>query len=404
MKSRTLTYVASILSAGLLFYARSASAQVPSVSAGGPYAAVVNEPIIFRAVVADGSGDPIFEWDLVGDDGTFETPGQYPMHSYGAAGTYTVTAKGTIENVDYTDTATVTVTEGPKPICVPWQFAGTTEIPHTAIAGQSTRLKAVVYGKAGGSANPLQARWSFGDGTSTDWVNVSTATGFVVDYDQQVTHTYGALPTGVESKPYAATLTVRDSDGREASDNYYLRIYGSSDDDLRTAVAVDEGLWYLHKNQTRSGGNTGRWTGSVAGHDARASQTASALQAMLINGHLMLGDPGQDPYVRDVRIGFDGLMGCLGSKSIGNQTYGDPDTLANGIGIQVSTGNRPVYEGGPVMDALCSTQLPDYRIYAGSNGVTYGRTLKDIVQDMVDMYAYCQDDSGSDRGDRKSVV
>ncbi len=397
MTTRTVSLLTGAAAAALLLTV-SSPAQNVAVSAGGPYSASVGEPIIFRGAVTGGAGDAAHAWDLVGNDATFETPGQYPMASYDAAGTYTITFKATFDPTPYTDATTVTITEDPKPICVPWQFAGATEIPHTVIAETQTRLKAVVYGKSGGTGNPLQVMWNFGDGTTSAWTNISTATGFVRVDAVEIAHTYGALPNGVQSKPFTATLTVRDSEGRTASDHYQIRVYGTPTDALRANVAIDEGLWYLHKTQTRSGGDMGRWTGSVAGHNAKGSQTASALQAMVINGHLLLGDPGQDPYVYDVRIGFDGLMGCLTTRAISAEPAGNPDTLANGIGLQCTISGRPVYEGGQIMDAICATQLPNYRIYAGSAGVTYGRTLQDIVQDMVDMYAWGQDDSGSDKG------
>ncbi|MBU0717365.1 MAG: PKD domain-containing protein, partial [Planctomycetes bacterium] len=76
------------------------------------------------------------------------------------------------------------------------------------------------------------------------------------------------------------------------------------------------------------------------------------------------------------------------------------DANGNGFGIQSYTAGTHcvVYEGGQAMDALCATQLPDYRIYAGTAGVTNGRKFKEIVQDMVDMYAYGQNDSGGAQG------
>ena len=388
MKTRTVAFLTGTVVAALLLTSQGFGQGVV-VSAGGPYSAAVNEPIIFRGVATGGVGEPLFEWDLVGDDDTYETPGRYPMHSYAAAGTYTITVKATLDSTDYTDTTTVTVTGGPKPICVPWQLAGTIEIPHTAIANRDTRLKAVVYGKA-----PLKAKWTFGDFSETDWLDLDMGTGYKVKYTVEQTHKYLGLPDGVDSKPFVATLTVEDGDGNMASDNYHLRVYQTATLDLDINVAVDEALWYLHKAQTRTGARAGLWEQYAHGLNAMTCQTGSILQGLQVNGHLLLGDPGLDPYVYDVRLGFDGMMARLTKISF----TGAMDANGNGFGIQSADALRPIYEGGQVMDAICATQLPDYRIYAGTVGITYGRRLVDIVQDMVDMYAWGQDDAGTGYG------
>ena len=412
MKTRTTATLASAVLTGLLLISNTGLAQGVTVSSGGPYTAVVNEPIIFRAAVTGAVTEPAFAWDL-DNNGSYEKPGQYPMSSFGAVGTYTITVQATVDTVPYTDTTTVTITQGPKAICVPWQIAGTTEIPHTAIAAQATLLKAVVYGKSNGAGAPLQYKWTFGDGTRypTDgsWANASTASGYTVVYNLEISHTYGALPGGVESKPYTATLTVKDCDGNQAADNYYLRVYAATTLDLDVNTAVDKALWCLHKAQYRTtDANNGAWLYNYTGHTGQyhyAGATASALQAFQTNGHGLLGDVSANPYVCDVRMGFENMLSRLNTVTMTVQTYGNPDTNGNTVGIQVNS-NRSIYEGGQVMDAICASQMPNFRLYVpganayvtAPNSYIAGRKFHDIVQDMVDMYAWGQEESGGGRG------
>ena len=54
--------------------------------------------------------------------------------------------------------------------------------------------------------------------------------------------------------------------------------------------------------------------------------------------------------------------------------------------------SRPIYETGAVIDALVATGTPDKTARTGRANVI-GRTYQEIVQDMVDMYAWGQEDS-----------
>ena len=61
--------------------------------------------------------------------------------------------------------------------------------------------------------------------------------------------------------------------------------------------------------------------------------TASAAQAFLINGHGELGDVREDPYVETVSRGLHTMFTRLATFAIAPQTYGDPDSNGNGIGL-----------------------------------------------------------------------
>ena len=120
------------------------------------------------------------------------------------------------------------------------------------------------------------------------------------------------------------------------------------------------------------------------------SATASSVQAFAVNGHLLTDDPSRDPYVETVQRGINYLLNNLGTVQIGPQPYGNPDSNNNGIGLQAnSAAGRPIYETGPVIDAFVATARPELIAPTGGANVQ-GRAFKDIVQDMVDMFAWGQ--------------
>jgi hypothetical protein len=299
-------------------------------------------------------------------------------HVYDTEGSYTLALTVTdFAGQSALQTATVTVRPDPVVAAVPWAFSGGIEVPHDTWSGKEITLKAVAWSKR----TPLTYEWDFGDGSAP-------VSGTASDpYKIQAKHSY----SGVEGQPFVATITVTDAEGGTTSDQYLVRIRARSLD-VETNVAIDDGLWYLHGVQSRSesGGILfGSWT--YAGYVVHA--TASATQALLINGHSQLGDVREDPYVETVSRGLHTMFTRLGRVSISPQTYGDPDSNGNGIGLQVNSG-RPIYEGGPVMDAIASTVTPDVYADTGGNGVL-DRRYRDIARDMVDQYAWGQYDHAS---------
>jgi hypothetical protein len=288
-----------------------------------------------------------------------------------------------------------------KVICVPWQ--GDINKYHTTWSGQDIFLKGVI--KTDSSAT-IWYKWNFGDGTESSVVSLSGNT----KYNVEIKHTY----TGAVGTPFTAQLLVDDVDNTMAnaiSDNYLVKIEAANLDS-EINVAIDNGLWYLYKVQWTNS-NTRSYNGlPVAVWSSYssyfASPTASAVHAFEINGHKETGDPDEDPYVQAVTDGLNWLLnGYYGSTSspmlqsynIGTQPAGNPDTNGNGIGIQVRDYSyRPVYEGGMVMDAIIASGTPDANCGRDFDGDGSTDTYREVIQDMCDMYAWGQDDSGADAG------
>lgn len=371
------------------------TADPPVANAGGPYTAGVGGPPAYfnGNASTDDYGIVKYLWDVddkvdSDGDGNFtndmDVVGRTPFYVYAAAGTYAATLTvedGAGQRATASATVNVAANLAPDVVCVPW-VATDPLSRHETYNGRSIRLKAIVR-----DAGNLTYQWDFGDG-SAKWP--ATPAAVANKYAIEASHTY---PSSPENTPFTATLSVWDSAGLVGTDQYHL-IVRADNLETKTNVAIDEGLWYTHKTQTKS---NGQWA-SYGGY--YASATGSAIQAFEINGHLQEGDNQEDPYVETVNKGLGYMFLRLRQRAIGVQTYGDPDTNGNGIGIEVDS-DRPIYEGGMVMDAIASSSTPLAFATTGGANVK-GRFYYDILTDMVDAYAWGQDDSSSTGGWRYS--
>ena len=271
----------------------------------------------------------------------------------------------------------------PEVKTVPW-VASNPLIPHDIFNGEPTRLKGASDMQGAG----IQFAWDFGDGSPP-------AVGTVTDMRViEASHTY----TGVIGDVFTARLTVTNTGtGESASRPYYVQIRHKT---LETEVnvAIDEGLWWLHKDRVFTTCNSlpcsyrNHPSYGTAGH---LSATASAVNAFEANGHLESGN-ASNPYTETVRYGLGYIFSQLRTELLGLQPAGDPDSNGNGIGIRPNTNYYP-YVGGAVMDAIITSGTPGALAPTGPADVL-GRGYADIVQDMVDSYAYGQYDVGGARG------
>jgi hypothetical protein len=205
----------------------------------------------------------------------------------------------------------------------------------------------------------------------------------------QATHTY----TGPVGTIYTARLTVQNTNiaaPNTGSKEYYIQMQAKSLP-VETNVAIDEGLWYLHKNMTLYLTDQGYWAVSYN------TETAANLNAFFVNGHLETGS-SSNPYTDTVQRGMRRLFTLLNATAISNQTYPapigtvNPDSNGNGLGIHGYDSYN--YSSGIFMDAIVASGTPDALTTTGPANVI-GRKYKDIIQDMVDYVAYTQTDTGT---------
>ncbi len=264
---------------------------------------------------------------------------------------------------------------------VPWVDASPL-VAHSTYPGKTIRLK----GTCDQAGSNLHWTWDFGDGSAV-------ATGTVTDrYVIEAQHAYA----GAVGTTYTARLTVANSNtGESANHAYYVKVQSKAQD-VEVNIAIDEGLWYLHKNlvRTSSGGiDYGYWSPTWVG------LTAANLNAFEVNGHKESGSAG-DPYTETVGRALRWMISNLTTRGIGNQQNPlgifNPDSNLNGHGVVLNQ-SYPYYQGGMVIDALVASGTPNAVAVTGPSGVI-GQTYATIVQDMVDDHAWAQYDASPGGG------
>jgi len=268
----------------------------------------------------------------------------------------------------------------PIPITVPW--LGVPTQPHQVFDGGALILQGVAVLANYTPADITAATWDPGDGTGP--VPVSIANPLALE----LAHTY----SGANNTPYTAVLEITMLNGAKRTDTFRVLIQPRTID-VEANMAIDRGLWNLHKTLTRTTVGAGvpaaYWSGS---YDTPAA-SASTAQAFLINNHREIGNRMEDPYVDDVTRGLRYLEIQLSAFGIGAQPAGDPDTNHNGIGLQYAS--QPVYATGQIADAFVATGTPGAVAVGGDATWVRGRTYRDLVQDMMDAYWWGQVDPGN---------
>ncbi|MGD9972827.1 MAG: DUF1566 domain-containing protein [Desulfatirhabdiaceae bacterium] len=290
----------------------------------------------------------------------------------------------------------------PRAVCVSANPSDRS-LPHVSYSGAEITLKGIARGDA------IEFRWDFGDGSATNWASIQNA------FNLGVKHIY----SGVVNQLFTAVLQVRNASGEISEDYFQLQLRESNNLtlpdhlDVRIEMAIDAGLWWLHTNMIRNqyaagspgyGQSYGYWFDNDTAGAYELAHTGAALDAFQKHGSRLNGDFDNDPYVENVILASNYLLANTHTIAIGAQTAGNPDVNGNGIGLvtnATSTANdrRQTYIGGICMMTLASSDAPNYVSPVGLNNV-YGRPLKDIVQDMVDFFAWGQSDpsTGIHRG------
>jgi hypothetical protein len=157
-------------------------------------------------------------------------------------------------------------------------------------------------------------------------------------------------------------------------------------------AAIDSGLAYLASQQMADG----RWVYSGGVEDA--ASTGSALLAFLEEKPNW--GANAVAYQAVVTKGLNYLFSQATAVNIGLQTYGNPDTNGNGIGVKFVPGGvngRDTYVTGLVLPAIAkaAAETPATLVTVGAQA---GRTYAQVVQDTIDYFAYGQNDAGYARG------
>jgi hypothetical protein len=267
-----------------------------------------------------------------------------------------------------------------KVITVPW--LGETSLQHAVYTGGTLNLQGV--------ARPIivwpitAATWDPGDGTGP----VAIPFG---DPRASSSARLRGVPT-VHRDP------VRDGQLRNDGHRQLPRRHPGQEPDVEVDMAIDHGLWALHKRQipgTSGGIDTGYWSGYHL-----AAGTATSTQAFEINGHLEFDDDDEDPYADTVRRGIAYTFTTLSTlPGIANEPFagGDADSNGNGIGLYYAESFREVYVLGQIVDAIVAGGNPLATATTGGADVI-GREYGAIVQDCMDSYHYAQNNTNTGGG------
>ena len=158
-------------------------------------------------------------------------------------------------------------------------------------------------------------------------------------------------------------------------------------------AAIDSGLAYLALQQQ----GDGRWVYSGGVEDA--ASTGSALLAFLEEKPNWGANAVAYQAIVDKGLSF--LFSQATVVNIVPQTYGNPDTNANGIGVKFVPGGingRDTYVTGLVLPALAKAAAETPGAIVGGTGSQAGRTYAQVVQDTIDYFAYGQNENVNARG------
>ncbi len=215
----------------------------------------------------------------------------------------------------------------------------------------------------------------------------------------EVTAAYGALP----ERYYPAKISVFKRAGETlvlAGEDIYPVLLLPETRETRTAVAIDEALWFLHKQLARGIVN-GIPSGSYAAEpfhipDFDLAYLAAALEAF---GRFR-GAGAVDPYAATSRALLGGLVNRAVQVYLTIQPQGNPDQNLNGYGLSISgtSSQGAVVITAFALAALAAAQAPNDLLPPNGRPGISGRTAGQAAQDMADFLIFAQNDSALSRG------
>lgn len=237
-------------------------------------------------------------------------------------------------------------------VSVKCTWADATDGAHPVIAGVPTTLKAVVDSP---SAN-ITYQWSIPDGVGgvsvTEWLPAADP------YTIETAHIF----TGKKSTLYTATITVKDNGVELGTDTYTVQI-GSGNKILK-AIAIEDGLWYIHSEISRytDGPEYGGAPVAYTPADWKEGVAMSA-QAFIDAGFKATGSP-DNPYTDNVQrivnfvIGYLGIMPLTdkdggGSYAAENRLAGPVDMI-DGLGVYFAANNETEFGFGPALRLIAT--------------------------------------------------
>lgn len=313
-------------------------------------------------------------------------------------------------------------------IPVPWVATDPT-VPHLAYNGHPTTFKAIARGGNGS----YTVEWDFDGNGVYDFNALRTDR-----YDLSTTFTY---PNQAQDKTFQAQIRVT-SNAQQVVATYPVRVFADVPSDPAAAtdrqlqvmrsVAVDDGLWYLHKQMVRSGDETNPLTGAqITGYVGSSSASyrniaaGIAIEAFGRNQRYAafpdaylgeLPDPAlntsrwrDDPYAEDVArlINYSLTQAVINVVSTTDEVNligfypeitatpiaGTDDSI--GFTMGGSSGDGMLWGGVTFLRGLALANLQGYVAQVGDVTRILGRRFEFIAQQLVDGLVWAQNDGGT---------
>ena len=223
-----------------------------------------------------------------------------------------------------------------------------------------------------------------------DWSLIIDGVEYSGTASTQAEARYVSVIHGIrEVGEYEFTLRAEDAMGRVDSSTTVLQVIDPTNYGDAAYAANARGLAYLYRTQNASSitAYDGGWYSWRTASES-VGATGAALLAMLRNGHHPDHDPAVDVFADCMRRGFYWLSQQMGSVNLDEEW----DYNANGRGcffLNDGTANALA-----VM-ALATCATPSAVL---GGGPLAGVSHAEVLQDCVDLMAYCQADAGEGRG------
>lgn len=314
-------------------------------------------------------------------------------------------------------------------LTVPWSATDPT-VPHAAYNGHATTFKAIARGGNGSYVY----EWDFqGDGTYDFMASTNNR------YNLSTRFTY---PNQATSATFNARIRVT-SNGQTVVATYPVHVSADVPADPLNAtdrqlqimrnVAIDDALWFVHNQMTRTGDESNPITGAQITGQVGGLTTYTAgtfLEALGRNQHYpafpaaytgTMPDPQEnaqrwatDPYAEDAARLTNFLLqqACpVAVSSNPSNTQSSPNDESNLTGFYPEVAAPPIpgtddgfglmtcdqFVGntGAVLRGLASARLAGYVAQVGDQNRVLGRKLEHVIQQLVDGLVWAQNDGGS---------
>ncbi|MEW6156667.1 MAG: HYR domain-containing protein [Verrucomicrobiota bacterium] len=248
-----------------------------------------------------------------------------------------------------------------------------------------------VWGRAWGGTPPYTFDLDFGDGTphyTGSGISASAAT-FI-----GTTHVYASSGTKT------ATLTVSDSAGRTYTREAKIRVLVSPTHDDRVNMAIEKGLIHLYKNQSVLDAKRNYWNVYGWNHQLASGPTGAAVLAFEENGHLPGNDYEEDIYAETVQKGLNHILDFSigGRMAIPAHSDGiamrNSDWNGNGTGAYISD-ETYANTFGALAIVLSQRSAAAAQNTFVKSGPFVGMSYYELIQDVVEQYAWSQGDGGA---------